>query len=404
MIAVLRDPAAAPLETVPFFLDAEADPPNARRLSQGRRDAGRAAEPPPRICPDLVWAGADADRGVRRLRESVVYGRRARQCIEIHWIFSPLSVYQHISGPVRTPALLRPRARPRVQQTPIQEGESPLPCAMFHTRGEAPELSFEDALLAGLARDGGLYVPKTWPQLAPEAIAAFAGRPFAEVAVALLEPFAGGSIPRGELIAIARDAYARFGHPAVTPLVQIDRSLWVLELFHGPTLAFKDVAMQLLARLMDRVLAARGERVDHRGGDLGRHRRRGDRGLPRLAARRRRRAVPAGPHLRRAAAHDDDGNRGQRARRRRRGHLRRLPGAGEGDVRRPAPSATACSSLPSTPSTGAASSPSSPTTSPPPRRSAARSARRRSRCRPATSATSSPATRPRPWACRPSGW
>jgi threonine synthase len=129
------------------------------------------------------------------------------------------------------------------------------------TRGEAPELSFEEALLAGLARDGGLYVPKSWPQIAPETIADFAGKPFADVAVALLEPFAGGAIPRAELIALARDAYARFGHPAVTPLVQIDRSLWVLELFHGPTLAFKDVAMQLLARLMDRVLAARGERV-----------------------------------------------------------------------------------------------------------------------------------------------
>jgi threonine synthase len=129
------------------------------------------------------------------------------------------------------------------------------------TRGEAPELSFEDALLAGLARDGGLYVPKTWPQLTPEAIAGFAGKPYAEVAVALLEPFVGGAIPRGELVAIARDAYARFGHPAVTPLTQIDRNLWVLELFHGPTLAFKDVAMQLLARLMDRVLGARGERV-----------------------------------------------------------------------------------------------------------------------------------------------
>jgi threonine synthase len=85
--------------------------------------------------------------------------------------------------------------------------------------------------------------------------------PFPEVAVALLEPFVGGCIPRGELIGIARDAYARFGHPAVTPLVQIDRSLWVLELFHGPTLAFKDVAMQLLSRLMDRVLSARGQRV-----------------------------------------------------------------------------------------------------------------------------------------------
>ena len=81
------------------------------------------------------------------------------------------------------------------------------------------------------------------------------------MAVALLEPFAGGCIPRSELIGIARDAYARFGHPAVTPLVQIDRSLWVLELFHGPTLAFKDLAMQLLSRLMDRVLAARGAHV-----------------------------------------------------------------------------------------------------------------------------------------------
>jgi threonine synthase len=129
------------------------------------------------------------------------------------------------------------------------------------TRGEAPELSFEDALLSGLARDGGLYVPKTWPQVAPETIAQFAGQPFADVAVSLLELFAGGSIPREELIAIARDAFARFDHPAVTPLMQIDRSLWVLELFHGPTLAFKDVAMQLLARLMDRILAARSERV-----------------------------------------------------------------------------------------------------------------------------------------------
>jgi threonine synthase len=122
-------------------------------------------------------------------------------------------------------------------------------------------LGFEDALLAGLARDGGLYVPETWPRLTPDTIAAFAGRPFAEVAAAVLDPFAGGAIPREELLALARDAYARFGHPAVTPLVQIDRNMWILELFHGPTLAFKDLAMQLVARLMDRVLAARGQRV-----------------------------------------------------------------------------------------------------------------------------------------------
>jgi threonine synthase len=129
------------------------------------------------------------------------------------------------------------------------------------TRGEAPELGFEDALLAGLARDGGLYVPQAWPQLAPPAIAALAGRPFAEVAAAILEPFAGGAIPRAELLAMTQDAYARFGHPAVTPLVQLGPNLWVLELFHGPTLAFKDVAMQVLARLMDRVLAARDTKV-----------------------------------------------------------------------------------------------------------------------------------------------
>jgi threonine synthase len=122
-------------------------------------------------------------------------------------------------------------------------------------------LGFEEALLAGLARDGGLYVPEAWPRLPSETIADLAQRPFAEVATAVLEPFTGGTMPRGDLLALARDAYARFGHPAVTPLVQIDRNLWILELFHGPTLAFKDVAMQLVARLMDRLLAARGQRV-----------------------------------------------------------------------------------------------------------------------------------------------
>jgi threonine synthase len=122
-------------------------------------------------------------------------------------------------------------------------------------------LGFEDALLAGLARDGGLYVPEAWPALSPETIAAFAGRPYAEVAATVLDAFAGRAIPYDELLALTGDAYARFGHPAVTPLVQIDRNLWVLELFHGPTLAFKDLAMQVVARLMDRVLAARAERV-----------------------------------------------------------------------------------------------------------------------------------------------
>ena len=104
-------------------------------------------------------------------------------------------------------------------------------------------------------------MPKAWPRLAPETIAAFAGKPFAEVAASILGLFAGDAIPRGELLAITRDAYARFGHPAVTPLVQVGPNSWILELFHGPTLAFKDVAMQVVARLMDRVLAARNTRV-----------------------------------------------------------------------------------------------------------------------------------------------
>ncbi len=116
-------------------------------------------------------------------------------------------------------------------------------------------------LLAGLARDGGLYMPALWPSLSPQSIADFAGQPFADVAARLLQPFVGASLARTDLIGIARQAYARFSHPAVTPLRQIDRSLWVLELFHGPTLAFKDLAMQLLGRLMDHVLARRGERV-----------------------------------------------------------------------------------------------------------------------------------------------
>jgi threonine synthase len=140
------------------------------------------------------------------------------------------------------------------------------------TRGQAPELGFEDVLLAGLARDGGLYLPKAWPKLTPEQIAGFAGRPFAKVATETILPFTGGEIGRDVLLAMATEAYARFRHPAVTPLVQIAPSRWVLELSHGPTLAFKDVAMQLLARLMDHVLSKRGQRatiVGATSGDTG---------------------------------------------------------------------------------------------------------------------------------------
>jgi threonine synthase len=140
------------------------------------------------------------------------------------------------------------------------------------TRGEAPELGFEDVVLAGLARDGGLYVPLTWPRFAPDQIAAFAGRPFAGVAADVVASFAGGAIDHADLERMADDAYATFGHAAVTPLVQIDRDRFVLELFHGPTLAFKDVAMQFIARVMDHILVKRDGRatiVGATSGDTG---------------------------------------------------------------------------------------------------------------------------------------
>lgn len=140
------------------------------------------------------------------------------------------------------------------------------------TRGEAPVLGFEEVLLAGLARDGGLYVPESWPQLDAKTIAGFAGRRFADVAVEIISLFAGNAIPRAELEQMADAAYASFGHPAVTPLTQIDHDRFVLELFHGPTLAFKDVAMQFIARMMDYVLEKRGARatiVGATSGDTG---------------------------------------------------------------------------------------------------------------------------------------
>jgi threonine synthase len=129
------------------------------------------------------------------------------------------------------------------------------------TRGEAPPLGFIDVTLAGLARDGGLYIPETWPQLSQKTIAGFAGRPYAEVALEVIRPFVGDTVSEADLARMAREAYGTFRHPAVAPVVQLDTSTFLLELFHGPTLAFKDVAMQLLSRLMDHALAQRGERT-----------------------------------------------------------------------------------------------------------------------------------------------
>ena len=125
------------------------------------------------------------------------------------------------------------------------------------TRGAAPALGFEDVLLTGLARDGGLYLPEQWPTLTREEITALAGQSYEDVAVRIMKPYVGGEIPDAELAAIVADAYATFNNRVVTPLVQVGPSDWILELFHGPTLAFKDVAMQVLSRLMDRALTRR---------------------------------------------------------------------------------------------------------------------------------------------------
>ena len=128
------------------------------------------------------------------------------------------------------------------------------------TRGQAPAVGFVDAVLAGLAPDGGLYVPEAWPQFTAAEIAGFAGRPYHEVAAAVIGAFAGDEIEADALMAMCREAYATFRHPAVVPLVQIAPDAFIAELFHGPSLAFKDVAMQILARLYDHILARQDRR------------------------------------------------------------------------------------------------------------------------------------------------
>lgn len=140
------------------------------------------------------------------------------------------------------------------------------------TRGEAAPLGFCDALLAGLARDGGLYLPEEWPTLAKKEIRALRGKSYQDIAFAVLEPFIHGEIPSAKFREMIDEAYSTFRHPAIAPLVQTGPNAFVMELFHGSTLAFKDVAMQLLARLMDYVLAERGERatiVGATSGDTG---------------------------------------------------------------------------------------------------------------------------------------
>ena len=129
------------------------------------------------------------------------------------------------------------------------------------TRGEAPPRDFEDVLLSGLAPDGGLYLPETWPRFDAETLAGFSGLPYHEVAARIIAPFTAPLIDEATIGEIAAAAYSGFEHPGVAPLVQLDANDWLLELFHGPTLAFKDYALQFVGRLFDHVLAKRGEEV-----------------------------------------------------------------------------------------------------------------------------------------------
>ncbi|CAN7207376.1 threonine synthase [Rhizobium sp. LjRoot98] len=140
------------------------------------------------------------------------------------------------------------------------------------TRGEARSLGFCDALLAGLGRDGGLYVPAEWPSFTKKEIRAMRGKSYQDIAFTVLKPFIDGEIPDDKFRSMIDEAYATFRHPAIAPLVQTGPNAFIMELFHGSTLAFKDVAMQLLGRLMDYVLTERNERatiVGATSGDTG---------------------------------------------------------------------------------------------------------------------------------------
>ena len=129
------------------------------------------------------------------------------------------------------------------------------------TRGQAPELGFDDVLLTGLARDGGLYLPASWPERSVDEWRAMRGLSYSQLATAVTQPFLAGSAVESQLPQIMEEAYSLFDHPAVAPMVQLDSNTWLLELFHGPTLAFKDYALQVVGHLFDRVLSAKSERI-----------------------------------------------------------------------------------------------------------------------------------------------
>jgi threonine synthase len=187
------------------------------------------------------------------------------------------------------------------------------------TRGQAPARDFAGVLLAGLAEDGGLYVPESWPQFSPSDWRALRGLRYDALAARVIQPFVGDAIPSAILASVCREAYAGFGHPAVVPLIQLDTNLFVQELFHGPTLAFKDMALQLLGRLFEHTLAARDAHVTIVGATSGDT---GSAAIEAFAGRDRVNIAILHPH-----------GRTSEVQRRHRGHLRRLPGPGEGHVR-----------------------------------------------------------------------
>jgi threonine synthase len=137
------------------------------------------------------------------------------------------------------------------------------------TRGAALPLDFCGATLAGLATDGGLYMPARWPRLSADALRAMRSLSYAETALRVMQPFVGESLPPARFEAMVREVYDDFGHPAVTPLVQLDHRHWLLELHHGPTLAFKDIALQLLGRLFEHVLGDTGQEITILGATSG---------------------------------------------------------------------------------------------------------------------------------------
>ena len=175
------------------------------------------------------------------------------------------------------------------------------------TRGSSPAIGFGDMLLAGPAPDGGLYMPEVWPQISAHEIASFADKPYADAAFAILKRFTGETFTDGELKADIDAAYATFDTPEIAPLKEIGSNRFLLELFHGPTLAFKDIALQLLARLFARALKKRGGRatiVVATSGDTGSAAIAAFRGQPNIDV-----VVlhPKGRVSRRAAPPDDDG-------------------------------------------------------------------------------------------------